>query len=59
MWFRRPRRGFQNWVRWRPGKSSAVGKQRRAAAQTVMMKMDVKLQETVKARPVSNASSSH
>lgn len=34
--------------------SLAVEKQRRAAAQIVMMKMDVKPQETVKARTVSN-----
>lgn len=35
--------------------SWAVGKQKRAAAQTAMMKMDVKPRETVKARTVSNA----
>lgn len=34
--------------------SWAVGKHRRAAPQTAMMKMDVKPQETVKAKPVSN-----
>lgn len=54
LWFRRPRRGFQNWARWRSGRRWAVGKQRREAAQTVMMKMDVKPQEMVRARPVSN-----
>lgn len=53
-WYRRPRRGFQNWARRRHGTNWAVGKQRRAAAQTVMMKMDVKPQEMVKAKPVSN-----
>lgn len=51
LWPRRPRRGFQNWARWRPGMSWAVEK--RAAARTVMMKMDVKPQETIKARHVS------
>lgn len=55
LWFRRPMRGFPNWVRWRPGMSLAAGKRRRAAPQTVMTKMGVKPQETVKVRPVSNS----
>lgn len=52
--FRRPRRGFQNWARWRPGTSWEVGNQTRAAPQTVMMKTDVKPRETVQKRPVSD-----
>lgn len=52
---RKLKRSFQNWARWSPGMSWAVGKRRRAA-QTVTMKMGVKPQEMVKVSPVSKIS---
>lgn len=54
LWFRRPRRGFQNWARWMPGTGWEAGNQTRAAPQTVTMKTDVRPQETVQKRPVSD-----
>lgn len=56
---RRPRRGFPNWAKWSRGKSWAVGKQRRAAAQTATMKMGVKHREMARAKTVSGTKSVH
>lgn len=56
---RRPRRGFPNSAKWSHGKSWAVGKQRRAAAQTATMKMGVKHRETARAKTVSGTKSVH
>lgn len=50
---RRPTRHFQNWARLRPGMSWGAERRRMVAVATATTKMDVKLQETVKARTVS------